>query len=184
MWRDELPIHIGRKGWGATHDADAERWCARKTDFRRRALTPTKPGRVLWGFPTVWLMGQETGYWKTMVAPKLEERVCRASWKMILSNPIDKTRDAGEVDSGRSKDSEWKDWKQDGGRKKEASPSGIPLSATGIKSAGILDQSRWKADPSYAGIIRRMPVAVRPTGNVRAGTTKSSKPWVCARPYA
>lgn len=51
---------------------------SRKTDFRRRSLTPTETGKAIWEFPTVWLMGRETGYWETTAVPKLEARLPRA----------------------------------------------------------------------------------------------------------
>ena len=109
---------------------------SRKTDFRRRALTPTKTGQLIWGFPTVWLMGHETGYWETTVVRKLEERPPRASRKMILNNPTDKTRAAGETDGEWKREGEWNDWKNDGEwGNKEAYPAGMPLSATAIASA-------------------------------------------------
>ena len=104
---------------------------ARKTDLRRRALTPTSTGKVVWEFPTVWLMDHDTGYWKTMVLPKLEERVSRTSWKMILNKPWNGQRAAGETDG------EWgyvNDWKKDEW-KTEAYPAGMPLSSIEIKSS-------------------------------------------------
>ena len=106
---------------------------ARETDFRRRALTPASTGKVMWEYPTVWLMGHDTGYWETMVVPKLEERVARSSWKMILGKPTDNSRAAGE------KDDVWGDtsgWKERGKKdtKYDAYPAGIPLSKVEIES--------------------------------------------------
>ena len=48
---------------------------SRKTDFRRKALSPNPSGNVLWGYPTVWLMEHSAGFWQSVVLPKLEERV-------------------------------------------------------------------------------------------------------------
>ena len=48
----------------------------KKTDLRRKALSPGPAGRVLWEFPTTWLMTHPTGYWQSVVKPKLEEREC------------------------------------------------------------------------------------------------------------
>ena len=84
---------------------------ARKTDLRRRALTPTSTGKVLWGYPTVWLMDHDTGYWNTTAVPKLEERVSRSSWKTILVKSTDNSR-AGESDDKWGDSSEWKEWKR------------------------------------------------------------------------
>ena len=36
----------------------------KKTDLRRKALSPGPSGRVLWGYPTTWLMSHPTGYWQ------------------------------------------------------------------------------------------------------------------------
>lgn len=44
----------------------------KKTDLRRKALPPGPTGRVLWGYPTTWLMTHHTGFWKSTAKPKLE----------------------------------------------------------------------------------------------------------------
>ena len=67
----------------------------KKTDLRRKALSPGPSGRVLWEYPTTWLMSNPTGYWQGSVKPKLEERVSRATWKTILSAGLKDRRGAG-----------------------------------------------------------------------------------------
>ena len=74
------------------------------------------------------------GIGKTMVLPKLEERVSRSSWKMILGKPTDNSRAAGEADDVWGETSGWKEWKKDDA-KNDAYPAGIPLSTVEIKSS-------------------------------------------------
>ena len=69
-----------------------------------------------------------------MVLPKLEERVSRSSWKMILGKPTDNSRAAGEADDVWGETSGWKEWKKDDA-KNDAYPAGIPLSTVEIKSS-------------------------------------------------
>ena len=47
----------------------------KKTDLRRKALSPGPSGRVLWEYPTTWFMTHPAGYWQASVKPKLEESV-------------------------------------------------------------------------------------------------------------
>ena len=70
----------------------------KKTDLRRKALSPGPSGRVLWEYPTTWLMSQPTGYWQGSVKPKLEERVSRATWGTILIAGLKGKRGVGGDD--------------------------------------------------------------------------------------
>ena len=99
---------------------------ARKTDFRRKALSPNPSGSVLWEYPTVWLMEHSAGSWQSAVLPKLEERVSRSTWKAILSPSLDKDRNraAGEDE-----------YKNQFRLTTEAYPAGIPLRAEEIKAS-------------------------------------------------
>ena len=44
----------------------------RKTEYRRKALAPGMDGRPRWEFPTVCMMGNHVGYWKSIALPKMD----------------------------------------------------------------------------------------------------------------
>ena len=73
---------------------------ARKTDFRRKALSHNATGSSIWAYSTVWLTGRSTGFWQSAVLPKLEERVSRSTRGSILSASMNKKkiRASGEED--------------------------------------------------------------------------------------
>ena len=60
----------------------------RKTDYRRKALTPGPQGRPRWGFPTTCLMGHHTGYWQAIAIPKMEEKISKCAWKVVPHAPV------------------------------------------------------------------------------------------------
>ena len=94
----------------------------KKTDLRRKALSPGPSGRALWEYPTTWLMTHPTGYWQSSVKTKLEERVSRATWKTILNSGVkEKPRVGGE--GGAEKTTQ------------EQYPGGIPLSIEEIRAS-------------------------------------------------
>ena len=99
---------------------------SRKTDFRRKALSPNATGAVLWGYPTVWLMEHSTGFWRSAVLPKLEERAALSTWKAILSSGLakEKNRAAGE-------DEQQLQYRPNA----DAYPAGIPLRVQEIKAS-------------------------------------------------
>ena len=69
-----------------------------KVDFLRNALAPMKSGKPLCGPPSTWLMENESGYWKSCVAPKLEDKVPRATRRTVLSFPAHKSKAGGMSD--------------------------------------------------------------------------------------
>ena len=92
------------------------------TDLRRKALSPGPTGRVLWEYPTTWLMTHPTGYWQESVKQKLEERVSRATWKTILSgNTKDKPGVGGESTTESAS--------------QDLYPAGMPLSQQEIRAS-------------------------------------------------
>ena len=63
----------------------------RKTEYRRKALTPGPQGRQRWEFPIKWLMCHHTGYWKAIDIPKMEEEISKLVRMAILPDLIKKT---------------------------------------------------------------------------------------------
>ena len=94
----------------------------KKTDLRRKAPAPCPTGRVLWEYPTTWLMTHPTGYRHATAKPKLEERAPRAPWKTILIAGAKEKRGGGGDDTlGKPVQDQY--------------PAGIPLSADEIRES-------------------------------------------------
>ena len=51
----------------------------RKTEYRRKSLSPGARGQPRWEFPTTWLMEQNTGYWQPIAIPKMDERITKSA---------------------------------------------------------------------------------------------------------
>ena len=69
----------------------------RKTEFRRKALSPGPQGLPRWEFPTTWLMDHPTGYWLAVAIPKMEEKISKSAWKAVLHQQVKPLRAAGET---------------------------------------------------------------------------------------
>ena len=98
----------------------------RKTEFRRKALTPGANGRPRWEFPTTWLMDHHTGYWQAIAIPKMEEKISKSAWKTVLHGTTKNFRAAGE--SSDNTDIQTKP-------SPVVYPAGAPLTPEEIKSA-------------------------------------------------
>ena len=68
----------------------------RKTEYRRKALSPDANGLPRWEFPTTWLMEHHTGYWLAIAIPKMEGAISKSAWKAVLHQPAKHLRAAGE----------------------------------------------------------------------------------------
>ena len=68
----------------------------RKTEYRRKALSPDVNGLPRWEFPTTWLMEHHTGYWLPIAIPKMEETISKSARKAVLHQPSKHLRAAGE----------------------------------------------------------------------------------------
>ena len=69
----------------------------RKTEYRRKALSPGAHGQHRWGFPTTWLMDHHTGYWQSIAIPKMDEQISKSAWGAVLHQPTKSIRVAGET---------------------------------------------------------------------------------------
>ena len=68
----------------------------RETEYRRKSLSPGPQGRPRWEFPTTWLMGRQTGYWRAISIPKMEDEISKAAWTAVLRDPVNHLRASGE----------------------------------------------------------------------------------------
>ena len=68
----------------------------RKTEYRRKALSPDVNGLPRWEFPATWLMEHHTGYWQSIAIPKMEETISKSAWEAALHQPVKNLRAAGE----------------------------------------------------------------------------------------
>ena len=67
----------------------------RKTEYNRKALAPGADGLPRWEFPTVWLMGNYSGYRQSISLPKTEEKR-RINLAAVLQSPAKPIRGSGE----------------------------------------------------------------------------------------
>ena len=68
----------------------------RKTEYRHKALAPEPQGRPRWGFPTTWLMGHHTCYWKSIAIPKVGRKISKSARTAVLHEPVRNLRDEDE----------------------------------------------------------------------------------------
>ena len=69
----------------------------RKTEYRRKAMSPGARGQHRWEFPTTWPMDHNAGYWQSVAIPKMKEKISKSAWKAALRLPTKQLRAAGEV---------------------------------------------------------------------------------------
>ena len=69
----------------------------RKTEYRRKALSPGVHGQPRWEFPKTWPMEHHTGYWQSIAIPKMEEKIPKSARKAVSHQPTKALRAAGET---------------------------------------------------------------------------------------
>ena len=104
---------------------------ARKTEYRRKALSNGARGKPRWRFPTTWLMCQHAGYWQSISLPKMEAGISKSAWGAGLHQPTQSLRAACETPPPEL-----------GGRKTATTrgksppyPAGLPIHPDGIQRA-------------------------------------------------
>ena len=69
----------------------------RKTEYRRKALSPWAHGQPRWEFPTTWLMDHHADYRQSIAIPKMEEKISKSAWNAVLHPSGKKLRADGET---------------------------------------------------------------------------------------